>query len=68
MARNSWIRKKRHFPQVPAEVGTANADALHADKSLADARAVRLRNFNFAPGLRFFELERSHAVELNGAA
>ena len=57
---NARVAEERHLAEVAAEVGAADADALHADERLAGAGLRRLGDFDLSPRLWLLELEGFH--------
>ncbi len=53
---NARITVKRHFPEIPTEVGTANPDAMHLDERFAGAGWSRGWQLNETERLGFLEL------------
>jgi hypothetical protein len=57
---NSRVRKEGHFTQIPAEIGTANSDAMDTDHRLTGRRCLRFININQPELARFFQLDGFH--------
>jgi hypothetical protein len=57
---NARITEKGHLAQKPAEIGSANADAMHAHQRFARTGFGRLSLFDHAEGVRLFQLNGFH--------
>jgi hypothetical protein len=57
---NSRVRDERHFTEVSANIGSANADAMDADQRFARLRLGRLRHFDQCERLGKCELQGVH--------
>ena len=60
VSRNARVTEERHLPEVTGNIGSANADAMHAHQCFAGTRRGWLRNFNGAKLQRLFELNGFH--------
>jgi hypothetical protein len=60
---NSRVAEKGHLSQKAANVGAANADAMHAHQGFVRTGRRRLGNVYHAQAVRLFQLDGFHKIQ-----